>query len=507
MSEPTRLPPSGAPSLLGARTPAATAAALAVRLQIGMQVELSLSRSIAPDVIETRLRPLGSSAAWSQGIQARLTSPMLADPLQTSAVGERSAPGGAGPTRRAEVVATSPALVLRLVSTTPESSPPRPNQTVAAGSREWLGQQFRQHWPESRPLAATLERIAARLANGSDVSTGTASTPAPQPVAAGSRTDTLSVVSLQRAVDTLIGQLATPVELTDPEQLAVAVGRSGLWLEAQLAQVALAPTQSDPPTLDLKAQLLVLAQRIRLQGANAPGTPSGDQPTTGHRAGSPTRQPPPAAQAGAPSERFSPSAGTEPRPGAMPASTGPGAQRATAPAPVLEAPPATDNEPPGEARVVEQHDSRTASLAREVEGMLKQVVTKQLQSLDSPAGQTQWLLELPFRTPSGVLALEADIRREGSREDQEHVAWSMRLRLDLPKLGPLNILLTLRDDRLNAGFQAAVAEGAQQIGQHLSELRARLEAREITVAGLHAGHRPLDPPAAPFADPLVREQA
>lgn len=139
--------------------------------------------------------------------------------------------------------------------------------------------------------------------------------------------------------------------------------------------------------------------------------------------------------------------------------------------------------------------------------MLKQVVTKQLQSLDTPVGQTQWLLELPFRTPSGLMALEADIRREQAREHSARTTWSLRLRLDLPKLGPLNILLTLRDEQLNASLQAANRDGADPIGQHLGELRARLEAREIDVASLHSGQRPLARPAPPFADPLVREQA
>ena len=83
----------------------------------------------------------------------------------------------------------------------------------------------------------------------------------------------------------------------------------------------------------------------------------------------------------------------------------------------------------------------------------------------------------------------------------------MRLRLDLPKLGPLNILLILRDERLNASLQAADPHGAEQIKQRLGELRARLEAREIEIASLHAGHRPFDRPAPPFEAPLVREQA
>ncbi|WP_186342924.1 flagellar hook-length control protein FliK [Allochromatium palmeri] len=496
MSEPPRLPPSGSGASVASaaasatRAQASTAAALAERLQVGMQVELRPSRSITPELIETQLRPLGSTTTWSQGIQARLTSPMLANSLPAPAVGERSATGGAMPALRAEVVATSPALVLRLISTTADRSTPIPNQTAVAGSREWLGQQFKQHWPESRPLAATLDRILVQLAS--------ASTP---PITNLTHTDPTNATPIQRAVDSLIGQLATVTELTDPEQLAVAVSRSGLWMEALLAQAAITPTQSNELVLDLKAQLLVLAQRLRLPGAGAPSAPSSAQPTAGQRVDSPVQ----ALQTGAQMERSGASAGAEPRPGATPEPAGPGTSRVAAPE--SGSPPTSDNAPPEETRTAEQNNSRTASLARDVEGMLKQVVTKQLQSLDSPAGQNQWLLELPFRTPTGLQALEADIRREQARDGSEHETWSMRLRLDLPKLGPLNILLTLRNERLNASLQSADADGAQQIRQHLSELRARLEAREIEIASLHAGHRPLDRPVPPFTDPLVREQA
>jgi hypothetical protein len=72
------------------------------------------------------------------------------------------------------------------------------------------------------------------------------------------------------AVATLIDQLASAAELTDPERLSTAVSRSGLWMEALLAQAALDPAQSSELKLDLKAQLLTLAQQIRVQAARPP---------------------------------------------------------------------------------------------------------------------------------------------------------------------------------------------------------------------------------------------
>ena len=483
MSEPTRLPPSGsgANPPTGVRALNSTANALAGRLQVGMQVELMPARSITPELIETRLRPVGGTAGWTSSVRAQLTTALPANALQATAT-ER--PGsGALPTLRAEVVATSPTLVLRLVSAA-DRPMPMPGQPAVsgAGSREWLGQQFRQHWPESRPVAATLDRIAVQLADeiaGNPITAPTSAT----------NTETNGSLQLQRAITTLIGQLATVTELTDPEQLAVAVRRSGVWLESLLAQAAIDPAQSNGLRLDLKAQLLTLAQRLRVQGAHPPSLPPPGLPTAGRRPdmSAPQLGPP---QTGAP-----------PTPVDAPAAP----RSVTTPEPVQ--PVTTEDKPTEAAHRATQDNQRTASLARDVEGMLKQVVTKQLQSLDSTAGQTQWLLELPFRTPSGLQALDADIRREQAREDKKHDVWSMRLRLDLPKLGPLNIVLTLRDERLNASLQAGDPEGAEQIKQHLGDLRARLEAREIQVASLHAGHRPLERPPPPFDDPLVREQA
>ncbi|MGQ9831866.1 MAG: flagellar hook-length control protein FliK [Thermochromatium sp.] len=471
MSELLGLPPSGPGATVSVGTQAltATTTALTERLLAGMWVELLPGRLLGPGLIEARLRPLEGATAWTPNVRVQLTTALPETWLQTSA-DARSATGASPTPLRAEVVATSPMLVLRLLPSA-EHLPLPPNPTATPGSREWLGQQFRLYWPESRPLASTLEGLQ-RLADSptKDVAAtplAPAKTVMTLTAPMSSAKETTGLHQIQHAVATLIDQLATATDLTDPERLAIAVGRSGLWLEALLAQSAIDPTQSAALTLDLKAQLLTLAQRLRLQGTGpaATGTPSPDPPQVEHR-----------------------------------------------PASHLPRPQTTENEPvPHHAqdnqRTNTQDNQRTTGLARDVEGMIKQIVTKQLQSLGSPAGQTQWLLELPFQTPSGLVALEADIRREQAREAREQDTWSLRLRLDLPKLGPLYIQLILRDQRLNASFQAAKSAGAEQIKQHLDDLRTRLEARSIEVASLHAGQRPLPRPAPPLADPLIREQA
>jgi len=506
MSEPLGLQPSGVAAtatVIGRRVQSAVASELIARLQVGMQVELIPTRSLGPDLIEAQLRPLVGSATWTNDVRVQLTAALPAKALQATS-GEGTA-AGTPPPLRAEVVATGSTLILKLLPPADRSVPTTgSNPTALAGSREWLRQQFRQYWPESRPLAATLENIKAQLARA--IGPDQAVVPKPLMPPAPPPEETTGPIQIQHAVTTLIDHLVSATDLTDPERLLTAVSRSGLWLEALLARTAMDPAWSSELKLDLKAQLLMLAQRLRVQTVTPPSASPTSHPAGEQRANAPPPTPQPRPQPGVRPEPAGASTGNTPSsPEGTPRPHGTRTRDLDAPD---SGPPSNpDSEQSAEARRLEQPHPRTAGLAREVEGMIKQVVTKQLQSLEGPGNQTQWALEIPFRTPSGLQALEVDIRRQQSGEANQHETWSLCLRLDLPRLGPLNIWLTLRHERLNASFQSGHVDGASQIRQHLSDLRRRLEAHEIQVASLQAGYRPLERPAPPFTDSLVREQA
>jgi len=135
-------------------------------------------------------------------------------------------------------------------------------------------------------------------------------------------------------------------------------------------------------------------------------------------------------------------------------------------------------------------EPRTAALnqlARETDGMLKHIVTQQLQTLDADPAQPRWMFELPFHSSAGLLALHADIERQRPETDEEETRWNIELRLDLPRLGPLVIALGLRGRHLDASLLAEQATGAALLGEQLARLRERLEARDFAVASLHAG--------------------
>ena len=139
--------------------------------------------------------------------------------------------------------------------------------------------------------------------------------------------------------------------------------------------------------------------------------------------------------------------------------------------------------------------------------MIKQVVTQQLQTLEAGTDPPRWVLELPFKTPNGLLTLDADFQRETRAGLSGEDGWIMRIRLNLPRVGPLSINLSLRADRLNAALQAENQTAVEILRQHLATLRQQLEDRQIEIASLHASQRPRHEPPPSRRPPLVSAQA
>ncbi|AHF05453.1 hypothetical protein MARPU_07085 [Marichromatium purpuratum 984] len=146
------------------------------------------------------------------------------------------------------------------------------------------------------------------------------------------------------------------------------------------------------------------------------------------------------------------------------------------------------------------------ALEQEAEGMLKQLVSLQLQPLEQEAEQPRWVLDLPYRHSGGVGTVQAEIERERGQGEVEEAGWTIRLRLDLTELGPLTIRLTLRGQRLSASLLAERAPTVALLRSRLPLLREQLEARELEVAALHAGQGQTPDPAR-HSGPLISEQA
>ena len=281
MSEP--LPSiTSSPGLTSASSSSGPRPAEAVRLApseglgVGMRVEVRLVKLITPQVLDVQIRGSDTGQPWGTPTRAQLASPLPEAVLARLEPATASSRTPAGLLQlQAEVTAVKPALVLRLlspeVSRTPGTAAPSP-----PGSRDWLGQQLRHHWPASRPLTATLQGLAAGLDD-------------PTPSAALVGLEPAARAGIQQSAAALLARLPSPADLTDAQRLPTALARSGLWLEAAVAQLAVHPGSGTELGRDLKAQLLGLAERMRAAGVSdlrppprAPATPRLEAPDRTH---------------------------------------------------------------------------------------------------------------------------------------------------------------------------------------------------------------------------------
>ncbi|NEX20143.1 hypothetical protein G3480_07405 [Thiorhodococcus mannitoliphagus] len=498
-------------------------------LRTGTQVEVLAVKALGPDVVEVRLKPAGAAQAAATTVRAQLVDAQqsqVAKLLTNAGDGGTSGKPTASASLLAEVVAVSPKLVLRPVVTANRDAP-------TPGSRDWIGVQLKQHWPGARPLTATLESVTNHLADPLDLAR------------ALQASDPSVRAAVQQTAERLVAQLATAQDLTQAERLSSTLSRSGIWLEAMLAQGANGPTSIADLQSDLKVQLLTLAQRLRNATQTAPNRAGHEVSPQSPRPAGPTRlalpSPPPTATTNPKLESptLSPAGAGRPQSHGKLETTAPLPQPRAEPSQasqssIVTAGTRTDllnraagkrpqnagaqtvkaldsaglprNEPPN-IKLSSPDEIDLKGLARDVDGMLKHLVTSQLKTLDASQAQPHWLAEIPFKTPAGLIALETDIRRESRSGNPDEDAWSMRLNLDLPHLGPLTIKLSLRSERLSASLQAESPLAADTLKQNLAKLREQLESRDIEVAALHAGQRQQDRSEPPFDAPLISEKA
>lgn len=478
---------------------------VAAGLGIGTRVEVTLVRQADTSLVRLQVRPLEGAMAGATIDQLQPAASIPARLIAAAPTVGTAAPGNSA-RLSGEVVALQPTLVLRLAADGAATDAPPTNQPPT-GPAAWFQAQLRQHLPRSLPLASTFDSWRRPSPDQGTslpgVSAPTAETPHWTRLTA-------------RLVGDLLARLPGTADLTHPDRLRHAVRQSGLWLEAALARQALDPVQHLAPHGDLKAQLTRLAERIRtLQRADAttaetarrnlelgngtreatPGTASRATVAAGPAISTPS------ADAADATSRASGGPATDDGQGHE---SGPPARAGDTLEPGRASPHRAD---PAQA----EHDEQTArglrTLDRQVAGALDKIVTNQLLTLDAGPDQPRWLLELPFRTPSGVAELEAEIERERHSAPAEDESWHLRLRLNLPRLGPLSIRLTLRADRLSAGLNAASPESGELLSRNLPALRERLNAKEIEVASLHAGCRPETHPAPRAGSGSLNERA
>lgn len=427
------------------------------KIGLGSRVEVQLHSVHKSGDLQVRLRPFtdaGRLEPWSRALRVAVTDDVR------SLLNASRAEGGHGlrhPSRlAAEVVAVAPRIRLRMF----------PQIDAASQRQAWFNAQLRAHLPEAKPLTATFSRWESALRDAS-------AQQRPAALVAQERAQT----EVQRAVAQILARLAGPGDLTDAARLSQAFKDSGLWLEALLAQAASGSSAGAKETLsvdsDLKAQLVRLAARVRAAQQGAGGDLARARSAASGTSGVPGQ----GGHAGnAAASNQSPDTLSERMRRAM-----------------------IDKPLPGQARALQGRTAEAGSdrlpplsntVLRDVEGLLKQVVTSQLQSAEQAPDQQRWTFELPFQTSAGLFALDAEIEHQvpGAEEDEEH--WAVQIRLDLPLLGRILIRLSYREDRLHVGLVGEQAAGVSRLRNGLPQLREQLEGRNLEVASLHAREGP-----------------
>ncbi|RDI97831.1 flagellar hook-length control protein FliK [Dyella solisilvae] len=252
---------------------------------------------------------------------------------------------------------------------------------------------------------------------------------------------------LRPALALLEHGVRTPAEITRGEGLAEAIKRSGLFLEAELAQphVDMAGLSQE----DWKGALLRLASLLDDE-LPAPRPPSGGNET-----------PPPLQQRGVQAQ-----------------------PRVTLP---LE----------------ELGDDIGALLGRlhgEVHAALARVEVAQLEATTASA----WMIEIPLQGEGGRDILQLQLQH--GLDAEAVAAWTLGFALDLPSLGPVQGELQLRDLRLSVRLWAERGDTVHRLEQQFGALRQQLASHGLILDQLSC-QRGLPHASSPHSAILLKTMA
>jgi hypothetical protein len=220
---------------------------------------------------------------------------------------------------------------------------------------------------------------------------------------------------LRPALALLEQVVRTPAEITRGEGLEEAIKRSGLFLEAQLAQPSL--DMAGLSQEDWKGALLRLASLLD------------DYLPARRAATSSSETPPPLQQRGLQAQ-----------------------PRATLPLSLLD----------------DDVDALLSRLHGEVHAALARVEVAQLEATTASA----WMIEIPLQGEDGRDILQVQLQQNG--EGGTGSSWTFGFALDLPSLGPIQGELQLRDLRISVRLWAERADTVHRLELQFGTLRHAL---------------------------------
>lgn len=379
-----------------------------------------------------------SLRAWTTGqiLEATVVRQAL-DGTVTLRIGNQEMQARTGLTLAADqpltvqVAQSGTQTVLRILNVSNAAPSPDPAAARAAQTQSPELATLAQAWRQVLPRDGDLAPLLARFANLPSTPGGaeTAALPAP----------------LAQALRQLSARLPALESLFTTTGLKRALGDSGIFLEAHIAQAA---ARGEPPPVanDFKAGLLVLVRELQTQT----GMP---------------------AQAG-------------------PAPATPNHAEAAALPPALAAASAVLKDADAALARVEQHQ-----------------LTNLNQPADTPPAWLLEI-PMRDGAHHSVLRLRIEGDESGRGDAAANAPWSVWLDFDLAPLGALHARVLLQGERITAALWAEQPETASFINHHLGELDEALRAAGLQPAALscQAGVPPPDQPSAPAAG-LVDEHA
>ena len=124
-----------------------------------------------------------------------------------------------------------------------------------------------------------------------------------------------------------------------------------------------------------------------------------------------------------------------------------------------------------------------ALLSERAKAALNGIVNQQLASLPNEEGAPRWVVTVPVELDGRFFDVRLQIQKDETTAEQDEVApgWRVAVHLDLPRLGGVDVMVQLRDQRVSVDFHCDSKATSRLLGRSLGGLSQRLERQELRV--------------------------
>lgn len=278
--------------------------------------------------------------------------------------------------------------------------------------------------------------------------------------------------NVREQLDRLWRSLPELSQLQRPDNLRQALNNAGPFLEAYLAKVATGSEQH-PPAMDVRAQLLRLAQTLRQQTPQQPNVTTNTTATNSTLTSLNS------------SAQTTPAPMTQTNPQNMTTPTAQPSTRQTANAP-------TNNLPNPAARQAVNYEGLKAEqilqqLLQQTDAGLARIQQQQVQMVQTEA-RPQWVMELPVKHGEGVdvfdIRIQPDAEQNSQNQKDQAYPWTVMLAFNLEGLGPVRAQISLYNGQISTYWWAEQQQTVSLFHEHLSFLENRLQHAGVSIQQL-----------------------